>query len=951
MKRKLICLLMLLALALVAIAGCQPTEKTPEPDNGPFDASKVAVSGAAETLTAELGSRYEIPVPSVKYAGWEKEVTFDVVDSADNEVEIISRGTRIFVEDVNGYTVRYYIEHLEESHRVASSKIDVSDTVGPEIALPASAYSMVVYIDSVVEIPVPAITDKSGVVESSAVKVMFGDQTVDYTPGENGAIGSFVADRYGKYTIEYSAKDGSGNETVVPVTVDCARMATLCDFKNDRNVWVSGMKFTTEHSYSGNAITVTTYGNAHYEMLAVYPSYYNLSGFDRLAINIWVSRDLTSGNEGFYLLNQVFRLQEGDNVLVIDRETLNSQYPGGIVPSSLPQYNAMNYLYFQLCGDNVTWYIDNLVGVFDDFETDTAAPTIDFGRDRASGIFNVDEGSAVVVPEVFCYDNTLEEVTVDYAVKKADGTDITSQVRAGTYRAELGEVYTVTYTAKDVNNLTSTRDLTINVRAEEIMEIAPGDDLPAGREYDMLQDFETGLDSSVAVSPANMVPDAEKALTETYARAGKAMMIGPNAKSFGALKIRLLKDGKRLTESDFAAYEYLQISIVCTVEGTQFWFYNQQYILKKGLNVVKIPKAVFTAQLNDVSYDANGWLWCQTSPVSASLEFKLYLDQFIGVYPEGYDPETPVGPETPKGYDVLQDFETGAESSVSFEGAVEVVSEHAVEGNAVKVTTSKDWQGFFISVKKGGKVLTREEIAAYDYFEITIYADKAGATLYFYNMSLTPLAVGENTVRITSEEFLAQMDLENSTAYRPDGWSFWQIGNGAGAYTLWLDQLVGVYPEEDDPEAPKGCDELQTFETGAESSVSFEGTVEVVSEHAVKGNAVKVTTSKDWQALMISIKKDGKVLTREEIAAYDYFEITIYADKAGATLYFLNQSLAELKEGENVIRISSEDFLAQMDASAAAYRADGWSFWQIGNGSAGFTLWLDHLVGVYPAAE
>ena len=43
MKRKLICLLMLLALALAAIAGCQPTEKTPEPDNGPFDASKVAV--------------------------------------------------------------------------------------------------------------------------------------------------------------------------------------------------------------------------------------------------------------------------------------------------------------------------------------------------------------------------------------------------------------------------------------------------------------------------------------------------------------------------------------------------------------------------------------------------------------------------------------------------------------------------------------------------------------------------------------------------------------------------------------------------------------------------------------------------------------------------------------------------------------------------------------------
>lgn len=56
MKRKLICLLMLLALALAAIARVPtPTEKTPEPDNGPFDASKVAVSGAAETLTRRTG--------------------------------------------------------------------------------------------------------------------------------------------------------------------------------------------------------------------------------------------------------------------------------------------------------------------------------------------------------------------------------------------------------------------------------------------------------------------------------------------------------------------------------------------------------------------------------------------------------------------------------------------------------------------------------------------------------------------------------------------------------------------------------------------------------------------------------------------------------------------------------------------------------------------------------
>lgn len=794
MKRKLV-LIMLLSFALAAFAGCQPANNPPEPDNGPFDMSKVAVSGEEETLTAELGIRYQIPVPQVKYAGMEKEVTFDVVDSGENAVEIISRGTCIFVEDVNGYTVRYYIEHLNESHRVASSVINVSDTVGPEIKLPASAYSMVVYIDSTVEIPTPEISDKSGSVEASDVKVYFGDQEIDYTPGEAGAVGTFTADRYGEYTIEYSATDASGNQTVVPVTLTCARMVTLCDFDNSSNIWVDGMEFTTEHAFSGNAVKTTTQGNAYYKMLAVYPSYYNLSGFDRLAIHIWVNRDLTSGNEGFYLLNQVFRLQEGDNVLTISREALDSQYPGGIIPSALPNYDTLDYIYFQLCGDNVTWYIDNLVGVFDNFDTDEAAPVIDFGRNYASGVISVDEGNVLTIPEMYAYDNTLEEVSIDYVVRKADGTDLTDQVKAKTYRVERDEVYTVTYTAKDVNHLTSERDFIINVRAEEIMEIEPGDDLPADREYDMLQDFETGLNSSVAVSPIELVPDAENALTETYARMGNAMMIGPSSQRFAAVKIRLLKDGQRLTEADFKAYDYLQISIVCNVEGTEFWFYNQMYQLKRGLNVLRIPKSVFMAQLNETSYDANGWLWCQTCPASVGSEYKLYLDQFIGVYPEGYDPENPIDPEEPTEYDILQAFETGAESSVSFAGTVEVVSENAVDGNAVKVTTSVNWQAILISIKKDGKVLTREEIAAYEYFEITIYADKAGANLYFFNKSLTTLAAGENVVRISSADFLAQMDLENSTAYRADGWSYWQIGNGGEAFTFWLDNLIGVYPE------------------------------------------------------------------------------------------------------------------------------------------------------------
>ena len=91
---------------------------------------------------------------------------------------------------------------------------------------------------------------------------------------------------------------------------------------------------------------MVTEGNAKYYAVAVYPTFYNLSGFDSLSINIWVSRDLTSGNEGFYLLNQLFHLQAGDNIVTIDKEALYSQYQDGIVPSKNPQYATAEYLWF-----------------------------------------------------------------------------------------------------------------------------------------------------------------------------------------------------------------------------------------------------------------------------------------------------------------------------------------------------------------------------------------------------------------------------------------------------------------------------------------------------------------------------------------------------------------------------------------------------------------------------
>lgn len=804
MRKKAALFVVFLALFIVSlvIVGCDAGGGTSEPpveDKGPWDASKVAVSGLTEEQTAELGTRYIIPVPTVTYSSYPKEVTFAVKDSEGQDVELIAQGTRIFVDDVDGYTVEYFIEHLEEQHSIGDASITVLDTAGPEIELPASAYSMTVEIGSDVAIPVATITDGSGVVASSSVTVTYDGKVVDIVKGQDGAPDTFAATQYGYYTITYTATDGSGNTSTVPVTVNCARMVTLCDFENDSVVWGEGGSFTTEHAYSGNALKMVTEGNAKYYAVAVYPTFYNLSGFDSLSINIWVSRDLTSGNEGFYLLNQLFHLQAGDNIVTIDKEALYSQYPDGIVPSKDPRYATAEYLWFQVCGDGVEFYIDNLVGVYDDFETDTAAPTIDFGRANASGIMNVNEGSLLKVPQAYGYDNTMEDVTIDYTIATDEGTDITEAVKGGTYRAVAGETYTVTYTATDITGLTSTRDFTINVRVPEPIELPAGNDLPSDREYDLLQDFETGLNSSVAISPETMVPDAEAALTTQYARSGKAFMVGPTSASYGAVKVKLLKDGKVLTSDDFAAYEYLQISVVCDTDGTQFWFYQQRYDLERGLNVLRFTKDIIQAQIDETSYNAEGWLWFQTCPAAAGTEYTIWLDQMIGVYPEegGEEPEE-------KNYDVLQSFETGLESSVSVAGdKVSNTPTNAVDGMCVQLTTvvnpSSGMRTLLINMKKDGAVLTREDFAAYAYLQMNIYADKAGAVLYYYNHEIAVLQQGMNVVQISIEDFLVQYDagLNGSPAsYRNDGWAYWQLNCGTESYTLYFDNLIGVYPEQ-----------------------------------------------------------------------------------------------------------------------------------------------------------
>lgn len=160
--------------------------------------------------------------------------------------------------------------------------------------------------------------------------------------------------------------------------------------------------------------------------------------------------------------------------------------------------------------------------------------------------------------------------------------------------------------------------------------------------------------------------------------------------------------------------------------------------------------------------------------------------------------------------------------------------------------------------------------------------------------------------------------------------------------------MIGVYPEEGGEE-DGNFDLLNGFETGQDSSIWVSGGVTNTATNAVDGMAVRFTTSANWQAISVSMKKDGAVMTREDFAAYGHFEMYVYAEEAGATLYFYNQEVGTLQQGVNVVTVTAEAFLAQYDAGgAAAYSEKGFATWQIANGAAGYTLYFDNLIGVYP---
>ena len=258
--------ILLLAFSTLACASCM-NGKTSSSEQQSESSITVEMSELPETATAELGERFDIPEVTATKGGKEIAVEVSVKDSNGAEVELEGRGTRFSVTDMNGYVITFSAGEGEEQI-VKTMNVQVLDTKGPEIVLPASADNMTVKKGGTVSVPVATWTDKSGEATDGGYKVMFGNSEISVEKGETAD--TFVAEEYGEYTVVYSATDKFGNRTETSIVIECARSVLLANFDDFSKVWANEgySEIVSEHAVEGNALKVTC--NNGWQMIAVY---------------------------------------------------------------------------------------------------------------------------------------------------------------------------------------------------------------------------------------------------------------------------------------------------------------------------------------------------------------------------------------------------------------------------------------------------------------------------------------------------------------------------------------------------------------------------------------------------------------------------------------------------------------------------------------------------------
>ncbi len=303
---------------------------------------------------------------------------------------------------------------------------------------------------------------------------------------------------------------------------------------------------------------------------------------------------------------------------------------------------------------------------------------------------------------------------------------------------------------------------------------------------------------------------------------------------------------------------------------------------------------------------------------------------------------------------ILNDCEIAANGAIEAVGTIELSTEHVSQGShSVKVTTTGGWAPLLIYLKKSGAPLTHADLEQLEYIEITIHnTNTEGMAFYFYNHNMGWVYGGDKTttLRITGEEFLAQVDGGNKgTSFDPYnysmGYAYFQIPN---AGTIYIDNVVGVF-KEDDTEAPDTDSMLNNCDV---EWIRTSGSTALDATLKTEGNSSTRVTIPDANGGYISVKlmNNGEAITTEQLLGFDYLCLDINnLGSANRNLYLYNALATELVPGWNEVAIPMSVIKEQIDESAEAdvhQFNDGWFYFGV---YADSTLLFDNVRGLSEA--
>ena len=394
-----------------------------------------------QTIAAELN---ELIVPLKVQAeknGERLEVTLSIEDSAGQEV-LLTNG-KFRASDMNGY--RMIFTAGEESTLVT---VTVSDTKAPTFRIMGTSGS-VILLNQEAEIPECTVIDASAddlVAEVSVVDP--NQQAVAVTDGK------FLAEIEGRYTILYSAVDGSGNVGRQEFIYICKNAVILNDFERVEDIYLvqdeSTLGVTEENALHGSGVKVEFSGsvdpNGRYRYIRIplkkadgsYYTWEELLEFEGVQVYVYLS----AANE-LGLSNFTRPVAMGKNILYYSIEELKAAKD-----FSDDQYQASDngfFLNVKFSAPNTYMIFDYMIGVYPEGYVNPVR-FFDGDGSQPETVLNADYGDAIILPALTAY---RDGVPAEVSCAVFDSSDQEVEIADGKFIAEDVGGYRLVYTATD----------------------------------------------------------------------------------------------------------------------------------------------------------------------------------------------------------------------------------------------------------------------------------------------------------------------------------------------------------------------------------------------------------------------------------------------------------------------------------------------------------------------